>query len=254
MTQNNNSLYKLISILLTILLVIVVFKNYRELNKTKEKENILKEESVIIQSQLSEMINQYDSLIDLYNSNYKKSNNTLDSTINPAASINEQIKSIEDSILVLKTKLKYLEQIKSELIISKKVYKKNENSGKLIVKNFNVKGVKFGNTNPHVSKASTIDQLRVCFTLLQNKVIQSGEKTFYIQVLNPKNETITKEGFIIPNSKIAYTKLLKLNYKKQAMDVCEFLEIDKKELIKGSYIITLYTNDNEVAQSYLTIN
>lgn len=93
----------------------------------------------------------------------------------------------------------------------------NSKSEKLTALNINVKGVKIYSNNYEL-KDNRIQQLRVCFTLEENHLVKSGQKTFYVQVVNPKNQIISSENTSIESDekvKLQYSASVDANYQKK---------------------------------------
>ena len=102
MSSNKNNSYKLIILALSIFLLIMLFKSYKDNKYSKELQDNLKQESVLTQNQLSEIIEKYDSVTMLYN-NYDESFAALNSKINAVkrskAPINFKNLSLSSSLL-----------------------------------------------------------------------------------------------------------------------------------------------------------
>ena len=66
-SKRNNNTYKVAILLLSIFLLLVLFKSYKDNKSAKELQDTLKQETLITQSQLSEILTKYDSVSSLYN-------------------------------------------------------------------------------------------------------------------------------------------------------------------------------------------
>jgi hypothetical protein len=95
--------------------------------------------------------------------------------------------------------------------------------------------------------AKNIDRLKWCFDALENRVIDGGEETFYIRVIDPTGVAIATTsgggGVLKLNDgkEVQYTTSTKVNYKNDAQNVC--MEWDSKgnaTLAKGKYLIEIY--------------
>jgi hypothetical protein len=67
MSSNKNNSYKFIILTLSIFLLIVIFKSYKDNKYSKELQDNLKQESVLTQNKLSEIIDKYNSISMIYN-------------------------------------------------------------------------------------------------------------------------------------------------------------------------------------------
>ena len=271
MSSNKNNSYKLTILALSIFLLIVFFKSYKDTKSSKELQDNLKQESLLTQNQLSEIIEKYDSVTMLYN-NYDESFAALNSKINDVKSsktpinfknlsqLNEQIETIKDSISILQDKLKEIEKIKSLVKPEEKKTKIVQNniysSSKFEITNLQVKGVKFLTENATASKVKTIEQIRVCFTIDKNEAISEGEKELFVQVINPKNDIVSVEGLVYEknNTILKYSKLAKFNYKHQVTDVCSYVDLVKNKTFKGRYIVNLYSGTTKISSTIFNYN
>lgn len=271
MSSNKNNSYRLIILTLSIFLLIVFFKSYKDNKSSKELQASLQQESLLTQNQLSEVIEKYDSVTMLYN-NYDESFKNLNATdfsvknsktelkYKNLTDFNNQIEIIKDSIDFLQDKLKELEKIKSlvkpEVAKAKIVHKSTNSNPEFEITNLQVKGVKFLTENASVSKVKTIEQIRVCFTIDKNDAIEEGEKQFFVQVVNPKNDIISVEGLVYEknNTTLKYSKLAKFDYKQQVTDVCSYVDLVKNKTIKGRYIINLYSGTTKISSTVFNYN
>jgi predicted signal transduction protein with EAL and GGDEF domain len=72
MSSKRNNNYKIAILLLSFFLLIVLFKSYKDNKSAKELQDTLKQETLITQNQLSEILTKYDSVSNLYN-NFEES-------------------------------------------------------------------------------------------------------------------------------------------------------------------------------------
>ena len=271
MSSNKNNSYKFIILALSIFLLIVLFKSYKDNKSSKELQENLKQESLLTQNQLSEIIDKYDSVTMLYNS-VDESFSNLNSKVKGDKNIkteldfknlsdlNKQIAAIKDSINILEEKLKQIEKIKSQIKPEEKKSKIVQNnfsaSSKFEVTNLQVKGVKFLTENNTPSKAKAIEQIRVCFTVDKNDAITAGEKQLFVQVVNPKNDIVSVEGLVYEKNNITlkYSKLAKFDYKQQITDVCCYVDLEKNKTVKGRYIVNLYSGATKIGSTIFNYN
>ena len=209
------------------------FKAYTENSELENK---------VLESQLTEILHKYDSL------SFK---NKIDSL-----RFDEQIKlvqsgkaskkiskfnSIEDSIVFFAKQQQSSKDVLSKInTVSNS--KKGSKTAQLTALNVNAKGVKIYSDAYKMSEAK-IQQLRVCFTLEENQLAHSGNKTIYVQVVNPKNQIISTGNTSVEsdtNIKLQYSASVNANYQKLDTDVCTYVDLEQKKTIKGKYKINIY--------------
>jgi len=98
------------------------------------------------------------------------------------------------------------------------------------------------------SKAKDVEMLRVCFLTETNMVTGSGQKKFYIRIINPQGETIAIEdsgsGVLtnkLDNSQVRYTTSGEITYKNEDTNACIDWTLSEK-LMKGDYKIEMFNN------------
>ena len=152
----------------------------------------------------------------------------------------DRVKVLEDSI-VLYAK----QQQKGSTTVSKSspgIIKSSSKTAQLNALNVNAKGVKIYSDAYKMSDAK-IQQLRVCFTLEENQLVTSGNKTIYVQIVNPKNQIISSGDMSVEsesNVKLQYSAAVNANYLKKDTDVCTYVDLEKNKTIKGKYKINIY--------------
>ena len=98
------------------------------------------------------------------------------------------------------------------------------------------------------SKAKDVEMLRVCFLTETNMVTASGQKKFFIRIINPQGETIAVEdkgsGVLtnkLDNSQVRYTTSGEISYKNEDTNACIDWTLSEK-LLKGDYKIEMFNN------------
>ena len=228
----------LILMLLSLFLGVKFYKVSDDFNKYVESSEL---ENKVLESQLTEILYKYDSVsvkskIDSLRFDEQiKMIQSGDLTSNA-----DRVKVLEDSI-VLYAK----QQQKGSTTVSKSspgIIKSSSKTAQLNALNVNAKGVKIYSDAYKMSEAK-IQQLRVCFTLEENQLINSGAKTIYVQVVNPKNQIISLGDTSVEsdaNVKLQYSASVTTNYQKKDTDVCTYVDLEKNKTIKGKYKINIY--------------
>lgn len=104
-------------------------------------------------------------------------------------------------------------------------------------------------------RASRTDKIRVCFTVPKNKLVQSGDQELYVQVIDPKSNTLgLNEQVMFGDKAFNYSIISKFNYENSSLDVCEFVASKgTAEFQKGRYIVNVFNEKDLVATSEFTL-
>ena len=90
-------------------------------------------------------------------------------------------------------------------------------------------------------RASRADELKICYTIPKNKLVTTGEKDFFVQILDPKNNILGENKQINFEDKILnYSLSSKFNYTGKNLDICEFVKPRGKKFEKGRYIVNIF--------------
>jgi len=104
-------------------------------------------------------------------------------------------------------------------------------------------------------RASRTDKIRVCFTVAKNKLVQDGDQELYVQVIDPKNNTLgANEQVTFGEKTLNYSIISKFNYESTNLNICEFVASKgSKDFEKGRYIINVFNTKDLVATSEFTL-
>jgi regulator of replication initiation timing len=104
-------------------------------------------------------------------------------------------------------------------------------------------------------RASRTDKIRVCFTVAKNKLVKGGDQELYVQVIDPKSNTLGLNEQVIFGSKtLNYSIISKFNYENANLDICEFVASKgKSDFEKGRYIVNVFNEKDLVATSEFTL-
>ena len=275
MALKKNNVLKLSTLILAMLLFFSLFNFYKvtaNFDNFKEKSS---EENKLKQSQLDEILFKYDSL--KITSTYNASSNTdelvrfdtkvLENKKNNV--VNSDEKTINTQIRFLKTVIdsdsKQLNILSKKIISNKKTLNNLEslkqkevkvNAEKLSVINIKARGVKIITDKYTRPSDKKIQQLRVCFTVEGNEFVKKGEKKFYIQVVNPRNQIISSESTFIEltDVKLVYSAKVEANYSQKDIDICTYVDLEKSKTIKGKYKINVYNEFSKIGTAIFEHN
>lgn len=103
-------------------------------------------------------------------------------------------------------------------------------------------------------RASRADKIRTCFTLLPNAVAKKGNRTLYVQVINPKNnvmgDNVVKQ---FDEKNLNYSASTNVFYENEELDVCILVNASDNDLISGNYIVNLFDGENQIATTTMEL-
>ena len=104
-------------------------------------------------------------------------------------------------------------------------------------------------------RASRTDKIRVCFTVAKNALVQAGDQELYVQVIDPKNNTLgLNEQVTFDDKTLNYSIISKFNYENGSLNICEFVASKGKENFeKGRYIVNVFNAKDLVSTSEFTL-
>ena len=151
---------------------------------------------------------------------------------------NEQKQLLKGQVnnLIAKNKDLQNQNLKNESIFSL-----NRN---LTAANVYANGIKIVSNNIIETKRfNKTEQIKVCFTLLENKATVKGTNDIYIQIINPKQIVINKEDDFaeIGDKFLHYSAKTNVFYDNEELDVCVFVDSNKKDILKGDYEINIFS-------------
>lgn len=103
-------------------------------------------------------------------------------------------------------------------------------------------------------RASRADKIRACFTLAPNAIAQKGDRTLYIQVINPRNKMMGDDAVKQFEAKnINYSASTNVFYENDELDVCILVNSSESNLIEGRYTINLYDGANLIGTTTMEL-
>jgi hypothetical protein len=103
-------------------------------------------------------------------------------------------------------------------------------------------------------RSSRADKVRACFTLAPNPIAEKGDRTLYVQVINPKNNLLGKKTvYETENGTINYSEATKVFYENEELDVCVMVNALEADLVEGKYIINVFDGEKQVATTTMVL-
>jgi len=214
--------------------------------------------------------------------NLKDSVNLLEPNVAILARLRKELIKIKDEREVFAARVYILEQENQDLVrlndstlqaLNQEILYSNEKSTQidslnnslsenmakarvLLPTNFKAQGVIIRNSGKEVEndKARRVDDLKICFTLPQNTLATNGVQSFYLQVINPDNNVLgLKKKQDFNNQSLTYSKVISFNYKGEELDICELVQVNKDDIVKGTYRVNLYNSGIRISSYELVL-
>lgn len=287
--QNSNSKLKAIIVILAILLAGSLAYMYKmssdaTTNQTvlvKEKDDVMKDlvalkatyDTAIAEntSMSDELIAERDKVVKLMAE--------LEQSKGDVASLRryrDRYKALENKMSGLMKEIEVLKQENAGLVVQRDsvvvalgqqrtfndtLVIQNENLAKTVEKasvltimNLRTQAIKERNSGKQIvtERASRADKLKVCFTLAENKVAKSGDKLYYVQIIDPKNNVIGDKLTETFNEKsLTYSFTTNVAYANQTVDVCEL--VGGSDFAKGTYFVNIFDKGTLVSKTSFSL-
>lgn len=129
-----------------------------------------------------------------------------------------------------------------------------EKASKLTLLNLKTESFKERNSGKLVSteRASRVDKLKISFTIAANEVAKTGEKIYYVQVIDAKNNVLgEKKTEVFGDYTLTYSFITRPTFQGKTIEVSEMLP--GKDFVKGTYFVNVFDKDQLVANSSFTL-
>lgn len=165
---------------------------------------------------------------------------------------NEQLKVDLDSTKTILTN----EKDYNKVLVgqNEELSKTVKKASKLSILNVNTAAYKVRNSGKEISteKASRADILKISFTIAENNVAKSGDRKYYVQIIDPGSNVLgVREEVMIDGKKLGYSFISKVVFNNSTVQVVENLKGDNFE--SGTYFINIYDETSLVAKSSFSL-
>jgi myosin heavy subunit len=290
--QNGNSKLKAIVAILAILLVgslVYIFKltsDAKALETTvvetkSEKEDVLKDlaelkatyDTAIAEntSMSDELIAERDKVVKLMTElkSAKGDNASLRKYRDQFKQMEQKMKNLMQEVEVLKTQNQelttdldstnvVLEDSKkyNQVLVgqNEELAKTVEKGSKLTVTNLKTAAYKQRSSGKQIEtdKASRADVLQIAFTIAENKIAKSGDKVYYVQVIDAKNNVLGDKATIsFGDTSLTYSFTTTVKYENKTVEVKE--QLPGKDFAKGTYFVNVFDKGELVSKSSFSL-
>ena len=122
-----------------------------------------------------------------------------------------------------------------------------EKGQKLSVLNLTTLAVKQRSSGKQVDtdKASRADVLKISFTIAENQIAKTGDRTYYVQVIDSKNNVLgEKKTETFGTTYLPYSFVKTIKYENKTVQVQEDLPV--KSITAGSYFVNVFDKNGEL--------
>lgn len=129
-----------------------------------------------------------------------------------------------------------------------------EKGSKLSVLNLQTAAYKKRSSGKEIEteKARRADLLKVSFTIAENNIAKSGDKTYYVQVIDAKNNVLGDKTTInFGDKSLTYSFLTTVQYENKTVKVTE--NLPGKDFEKGTYFVNIFDKGELVSKSSFTL-
>lgn len=250
----SNNATKLVQVSVGVLLIGVLtlsFNLYRLSVENKTLKDKISLENSLHKNELSEILKRYDSVNGMLVTRSDRKTVLLKpdmylKSISKADSISSKVEKVKRKILTTKVKTEKRKSVKSLAELNDPSDNEELPSKSLKALNVSVRGVKIIYSDYlETNRSKKIDQIRICYTLNYTESIPKGNQEIFYQIVNPENVVLANcsrsdEKF---NCDLSCTAKGIVFYENKATDVCAFVDVDKKKLIRGEYEVNIIHQD-----------
>lgn len=122
-----------------------------------------------------------------------------------------------------------------------------EKAQKLSVLNLTTLAVKQRSSGKQIDtdKATRADVLKISFTIAENQVAKTGDRTYYVQVIDSKNNVLgEKKSETFGSTYLPYSFQKTVKYENKTVQVQEDLPV--KNISSGSYFVNVFDKNGEL--------
>jgi cell division protein FtsB len=287
--QSNNSSLKSLIIVLSILFalsLVYIYKLTTDVNSTETKLTTTLSEKDQVMKDLKDLKTTYDAAIaentsmsdeliaerekvialmeNLKNSNgdvakFKKQYLALESKMKGLVAENETLKKDntvlkvqrDSTIVVLDESKKTNKELNGK---NEDLTKTVEKGSKLAIVNLKTAAFIVRSSGKEIAtdKASRADVLKVSFTIPENSIAKSGDRKFYVQVIDSKNNVMgERQTERFSDLTLTYSFIANVKYDNKTVDLVKNVPAEK--LVKGTFFVNVFDNGQLVSTTTFTL-
>lgn len=103
-------------------------------------------------------------------------------------------------------------------------------------------------------RARRADAIKVCFTVGKNNLADFGQKSYYVQIIDAKNNILgTNTPIKFGADVLKYSFVSTFDYKNENLEVCEFFTNNNGKFNKGVFTINIFNGATIVANTTFSL-
>jgi myosin heavy subunit len=129
-----------------------------------------------------------------------------------------------------------------------------EKGSKLSITNLKTAAYKVKSSGKEIStdKASRADMLKISFAIAENAIAKSGDKVYYVQVIDAKNNVLGEKATTsFGSTSLTYSFTTTVKYQNKTVDVSE--QLPGKDFAPGTYFVNVFDKGELVSKSSFSL-
>ena len=129
-----------------------------------------------------------------------------------------------------------------------------EKGSKLSILNMKTSAFKLRSSGKQIEteKASRADMLKISFTIAENQIAKSGDKSYYVQVIDSKSNVLgDKQTQSFGDKSLTYSFIANVKYENKTVQVSQ--DLPGKDFSKGTYFVNVFDKDQLVSNTSFTL-
>ncbi len=159
--------------------------------------------------------------------------------------------NLDSTNVVLEDNKKYNEVLVSQ---NEDLAKTVEKGSKLSIVNLKAASFKLKTSGKQIEtdKAQRTDMLKINFSIAENKIAKSGDKMYYVQVIDSKNNVLgVKHTIYFGELSLTYSFTTTVKYENKTVEVSE--QLLGKDFVKGNYYVNVFDKNELVSKTSFSL-
>jgi cell division protein FtsB len=240
----------------------LVLKDLQELKTTYDaaiaENTSMSEELIVERDKVVNLINEVNKSkgdASKYRSQYAKLENNMKVLIAENEGLKKENVTLttqrDSTVVVLGETKKNVEALTGQ---NEELAKVVEKGSKLTVLNTKGSAFKLKSSGKQIEtdKAGRANVLRISFTIAENQIAKSGDKSYYVQVIDSKSNVLgDKQTVSFEEKSLTYSFIANVKYENKTVQVSQ--DLPGKDFAKGTYFVNIFDQDQLVSKTSFTL-